>query len=62
MAITCEKCGLEYLREVDYCGQCGTFIGEEKKDTVYCPVCKARALQNASFCVDCGKSLPKKDK
>lgn len=61
MAKTCEKCGLEYLRDVNYCGHCGNFIGEEKHDPIYCPVCKARALHNASFCVECGKALPQKE-
>ncbi len=58
MAITCKKCGLEYLREIEYCGHCGTFIAEQKEEIIYCPVCNTKALHNAHFCVECGKALP----
>lgn len=62
MAITCKKCGLEYLREIEYCGHCGTFIAEQKKEVLYCPVCNAKTLHNAHYCVECGKALPQASK
>lgn len=60
MIIKCENCGLEYLREVKYCGKCGKFLRTEIEKEIICSSCNHKALHGALYCAECGKKLPRK--
>jgi predicted Zn-ribbon and HTH transcriptional regulator len=61
--IHCKKCGMNLLKEGEFCTKCGYKFDindfNPKKDVIMyrCPNCKGLCTTKEKFCEDCGKNI-----